>query len=95
MNTIIVEVLTLNRSLKVIPILNKVDTNPKISLMEDTSTFAKNLEHIYFSKITIGYRVIFRRSVADGLTVPELKTKKDFKAIYEINALYKEVFNCA
>lgn len=95
MNTLIGELLQLNESLRVIPILNKVDTNPRVNLTEDASLFVQDLENITFSNVTIGYRVAFRRSVADGLAVTELKNRKDTKAISEINDLYKEVFGDA
>ena len=95
MNTLIGEVIQLNQKLRVIPILNKVDTNPRVALTEDASTFAEDLENIDFSNINIGYRVAFRRSVADGLAVTELKNRKDAKAILEIKGLYEEVFSHA
>lgn len=95
MNSLIGEVLPLNEKLRVIPILNKVDTNPRIDLTGEASSFAEELEHINFSNITIGYRVAFRRSVADGLAVTELKSKKDQKAVSEIFSLYEEVFKDA
>lgn len=97
MDAIVGEVLHLNEKLKTIAFLNKVDTNPRISLAEEATTFATELKHLTFYKIiTLGYRVAYRRSVADGMGVTELsKTKKDLKAIQEINNLYQEVFKDA
>lgn len=97
MDAIVGEVLTLNEKLRTIAFLNKVDTNPRISLVEEAMHFAKDLKHLNFSKdITVGYRVAFRRSVADGTAVTELaKAKKDPKATQEIVKLYEEIFKNA
>ncbi len=95
MNTLIGEVKQLNEKIRVVAFLNKVDTNPKIDLSNDASIHASEFEHVAFSKIFIGYRVAFRRSVADGLSVTELKNKKDVKAISEIKTLYGAVFKDA
>jgi len=97
MNSIVGEVLPLNEKLRTIAFLNKVDTNPRIGLVEEATNFATELKHlIFFKTITVGYRVAFRRSIADGMAVTELsKTKKDIKAIQEIVSLYHEVFKNA
>ena len=94
MNAIVGEVLSLNEKLRTIAFLNKLDTNLRIGLAEDASTFAADLKYLNFLKtITIGYRVAFRRSIADGMAVTELtKVKRDPKAISEITNLYQEVF---
>lgn len=97
MNSIVGEVLLLNEKLRTIAFLNKVDTNPRIGLAEEAINFASELKHLAFLKTTtVGYRVAFRRSIADGMAVTELsKTKKDLKAIQEIISLYHEVFKDA
>ena len=95
MNTLIDEVLQLNENLKVVAFLNKVDTNPKIALSDDASNFALDFKNLNFTNLTIGYRVAFRRAVADGLGVTELKIRKDRKAINEIQSLYNKVFEDA
>jgi chromosome partitioning protein len=97
MDAIVGEVLHLNEKLRTIAFLNKVDTNPRIALVEEATNLATELKHLTFHKaITIGYRVAFRRSVADGMAVTELsKSKKDSKAIQEIINLYQEVFKDA
>lgn len=97
MNSIVGEVLPLNEKLRTIAFLNKVDTNPRIGLVEEATNFATELKHLIFLKtISIGYRVAFRRSIADGMAVTELsKSKKDIKAIQEIVGLYHEVFKDA
>ncbi|MDC0344922.1 AAA family ATPase [Alphaproteobacteria bacterium] len=89
------EVKELNQELKAIAFLNKFDTNPRVALTNDAEQFAQNFKNLELSDTKIGYRVAFRRSIAEGLSVTEIKTKKDIKAIAEINKLYKEVFTDA
>lgn len=91
MDDLIGEALSMNEILRTVVFLNNVDSNPKISLSNEALTFAKNLKNIKFSGLKVGYRVAFRRSVADGQSVTEID-KKDPKANQEIMALYKEVF---
>lgn len=91
MDDLIGEVLSLNENLRTVSFLNKVDSNPKISLLSESMQFAQGLKNIPFSGLKVGYRVAFRRSVADGQSVTELD-KKDPKANQEIIALYEEVF---
>lgn len=95
MNDLIGDVKNYNEKLRNITFLNKVDTNPKIDLSEDATNFVVGLNNVTFHHIYIAYRVAFRRSVADGLSVTELKNKKDTKAIAEIKKLYHEVFKNA
>lgn len=95
MDKLIGEVAQLNENLRSFAFLNKVDTNPRVRLSNDASNLAETLENIEMSPVEIGYRVAFRRSVADGLAVTELKNKKDPKASQEIKNLYKEVFKDA
>ena len=97
MNSIVGEVLALNDKLITISFLNKLDANVRIGLTEDASTLADGLEHLNFKKtITVGYRVAFRRAIADGLSVEELYgSRKDDKAATEIHNLYCEIYNHA
>ena len=95
MDELVGEVVSFNDQLRTCAFLNKVDTNPRVALSAEASSFASDFKNLYFSDVTIGYRVAFRRSVADGRAVTELKNGKDSKALAEINALYKEVFKDA
>jgi chromosome partitioning protein len=95
LSTIIEQVKTLNENLKVISFLNKVETNHKIDLTSDAISAAKNLPNINLLNLVVSYRISFRRSVAEGLAVNEIKPKKDKKAILEMEQLYKEVFKNA
>jgi chromosome partitioning protein len=94
MDKLIGEVISLNEKLRTIVFLNKVDTNSKISLSDEALHFTNSLKNIQFSGIKVGYRVSFRRSVADGQSITELD-RKDTKAISELMDLYKEVFQNA
>jgi chromosome partitioning protein len=94
MDSLVGELLPLNDKIRTITFLNKVDTNPRIGLVEEASIFTASLKNLWFSGIKIGYRVAYRRSVAEGQAVTELE-RKDSKAVAEIMELYKEVFRNA
>ncbi|MDR2781590.1 MAG: AAA family ATPase [Holosporaceae bacterium] len=96
MDEIVGEAKTMNENLRAISVMNKVDSNPKIILKDEALTIAKGLKNIDFSELTIGYRVSYRRCIADGIAVTELqKSKKDEKSIVEMLSLYEEVFKDA
>lgn len=95
MDSIVGEVLQLNESLKTIVILNKVDTNPRISLSNEATDFASECEYLKFSKLTMGYRVSYRKAIAEGKCVTELPKKYIEKSIIEIKNIYDEVFKNA
>jgi chromosome partitioning protein len=95
MDEIIGEAKELNENLKAISIMNKVDSNPKIVLKDEALVIAKGLKNIIFPGLTIGYRVSYRRCVAEGIAVTEQKSKKDEKAIAEMIGLYEEIFRDA
>lgn len=94
MDNMIGELLLLNDRLRSIIFLNKVDSNPKVALADEAVAFTDSLKNITFSGIRVGYRVAYRRSVAEGQSVTELD-RKDSKAVTEITRLYKEVFQDA
>ncbi len=95
MDNLVGDSIEFNENLETIGFLNKVDTNPKINLTEEAQELAKGCKFIKIKDITIGYRVAFRRSTADGLAVNELKSKKDLKSIKEMDKLYQEIFKNA
>jgi len=94
MDDLLGEVKTLNTHLKTIGVMNKVDANPRTGMTQEASEIAENFRNIRLLDGGVGYRVAFRRSVADGLAVTEMK-HKDKKAIQEIENVYKEVFQDA
>lgn len=94
METIINEAAVMNTKLKTIGVMNKVDANPKILLKEEAKEIAKDLKNICFSGLMVGYRVSYRRCIAEGIAVTELgKSRKDDKAVAEMNKIYKDVFD--
>ena len=92
MDEIIGDAREYNEKLKAICVMNKVDTNPKIGFKNEAQAIATDLKNITFPKTYLGYRVNYRRCIAEGMSVVELKTKKDDKAVSEILNLYEEVF---
>jgi chromosome partitioning protein len=96
MDALIDEVKPLNENLRVLSLLNKVDANPKLDLVEDAVRLVKDYKNLPLCSQYVGYRVAFRRSVAEGLGITELKrAQRDNKAIFEMNVVYKEVFGDA
>lgn len=95
MDAIVGEVLQLNENLKTLVILNKVDTNPKILLSSEATVFATECQFLKFSNLTMGYRVSYRKAVAEGMCVKELFNKRTDKALLEITKIYEEVFRYA
>lgn len=82
----------LNDKLKSFAVLNKVDTNPKITMPEDTIRAVAALDNIQIlENVRIGYRLAFRKASAEGSSVFEA-LKPDPKAIQEMHKLYIEVF---
>lgn len=93
MNTLVGNALELNPNLRTVCFMNKVDTNPRVELSEDATSLAKECTNLTFKDIPVGYRVSFRRCVAEGLSVIEYKGKREEKAKSEITKLYEDVFN--
>ena len=95
MNTLVSDVLKFNEKLQTLVFLNKVDTNPRIPMTNEAEEILKECKGLNFCDVKIGYRIAFRRAIAEGLGVVELKkSKQDKKAVEEINKLYMEIFEC-
>lgn len=93
MDGIVDMVKEINPNLKVITFLNNADTNPKIEMGRNAVDLSDPLRHLSVSgDIIISSRIAFRRAIAEGLIVNELKERKDHKAILEIENLYEKVF---
>lgn len=92
MDTIVGEALGLNPDMKPLLVLNKQDTNPRISLATEAEALAKEMQNLQILNTKLCYRVAYRRSAAEGRAVNELD-KLDPKAVSELDALYKEVFS--
>ena len=94
MNALVREAAALNEPLRAVTVLNKVDTNPRVGLADETAEMTKDLSHIRLLDVRLGYRVAYRRAAAEGQAVNEL-IKKDQRAITEIENLIREVFKDA
>lgn len=81
-----------NENVRLLAVLNRVDTNPKIGFNEDVQSRLMEIEGIKLVSVMVGNRVAIRRAAADGQAVVELE-KDDTKAVQEMKALYEEVFN--
>jgi len=92
MDQIVGEALGLNPEMKPYLVLNKQDTNPRISIATEAEALAKEMENLKILDTKLGYRVAYRRSAAEGRAVNELD-KRDPKAVAELDSLYKEVFS--
>lgn len=90
-DTVVEEAKALNEKIRSFLVLNKVDSNPRIGIAEEVVEYASDLANLVPLPVKIGYRVAYRRSVAEGQAVNELP-KKDQKAIAEMEQLYKEVY---
>lgn len=75
-------------------VVNKADTHPAIKIADEVAEFAQELENITVAKNRLGYRVAFRRCVADGRAVNETE-KVDRKAVAEFTAMVEEVLSGA
>ena len=97
MDILLDEVILSNDKLRTVAFINRDDTNPKMLLASEASKLASEFRNLDFKSFSVGDRVAYRRSVADGLSVTELKSKSksDLKAIEEMSILYQEVFKNA
>ena len=97
MDILLDDVIASNDKLRTVAFINCDDTNPVMVLSDEASKLASECRNLIFKKFSVGNRVAYRRSVADGLGVVELKSrsKSDAKAIEEMNILYNEVFKDA
>lgn len=90
-DTVVGEARALNEGIRSFLVMNKVDSNPRISLSDEVLEYAADLENLTPLAVKVGYRVAYRRSAAEGQAVNEL-AKRDPKAISEMENLYQEVF---
>lgn len=81
-----------NLNLSVTYCLNMADTNPRMGFMEAGKEILNKYPLGNIAKTSLGRRIAFRRSMAEGLAVIELPNKDD-KSTIELQELYNEVFN--
>jgi len=92
MDEIVEQAQGFNPELRGFIVLNKVDTNPQIKMTEVIAGFTEGFKNLSLMEPRIGYRVAYRRSIADGQAVNEV-TPKDAKAVSEMDSFYREVLN--
>lgn len=76
--------------IEVMAVINKADTNPMIRETQETEAAIRQLEGITLAPTSIGYRVLMRRSLTEGLGVGEWAPRS--RAASEINHLAQTVF---
>jgi chromosome partitioning protein len=84
-----------NRSLIARTFISQAETNPLVTLREQTEEIMGSIDNSVMSiadNCTINKRICFVHSIPLGRGVSELE-KKDTKAISEITALYEEIFS--
>jgi chromosome partitioning protein len=75
-------------------LINRGSPNPQVKETEEAQQIMQELEAIELYENTLIERIAFRRAAKLGVAVNELNGKnRDPKAIAEISALYKEIFN--
>ncbi len=75
-------------------LINRASPNPQVKETEEAREIMQELEAIKLCDIKLVERIAFRRAAKFGVAVNELNGKdRDPKAIAEMSALYKEVFN--
>jgi len=83
-----------NPDLRACAFINKADTHPGVSIVEETVEAISKLEGIELLNAKLYYRLAYRKAAELGMSVQELPAKyKNHKAIMEVFALYQEVFN--
>jgi len=81
-----------NLELKAYTVINRVSTNPSVKEAEEAMELLAEFPNLCTLKTTLKDRISFRKSVREGKSVLEF-LPKDKKAITEIKALYKELFD--
>jgi chromosome partitioning protein len=89
-NELVEQAQGINEGLRAYLVINKVDTNPQIKMADGVAEFAADLTNIELLTARLGYRVAFRRCIAEGVAINEME-KIDKKAVAELRALYDEV----
>ncbi|MDR0942742.1 MAG: hypothetical protein LBM19_04015 [Holosporales bacterium] len=83
--------LEINESLKAYVVINQASPNPAVKEAGETKDFLSEFKNIKLLDPVICERISFRRAALNGMAITEYKPE-DFKAIEEINNLYKETF---
>lgn len=81
-----------NSALQARVIISRSSTNPSVHESEETEKLLVDFPNLDLANVTVRDRIAYRKAAKDGLSVTELKPR-DPKAVEEMEALYKEVFN--
>lgn len=79
------------KDLQVLTVINKADTNIQIRETQETEEALAQVSGITLAPTSIGYRVVMRRSLTEGLGAAEWAPRS--KAAEEIDLLARAVFN--
>lgn len=91
MNGLVQTCRTFNPGLIAKVIISRSSTNPSVTETNDARALISDFPCLTLADVYFRDRIAYRRAAKDGLAVIELKSK-DPKAIDEINAIYREVF---
>jgi chromosome partitioning protein len=80
-----------NPDLQARVIISRSSTNPSVHESDDTGKLLADFPNLDLANVIVRDRIAYRKAAKDGLAVIELKPK-DFKAVEEMEILYKEVF---
>jgi len=92
LNTLVDTAKDINEALKAYVVINQASPNPAVKEVEEARKFVSEFDNLRPLNTCLYERIVFRRSAINGMAVTEYKPE-DYKAIEEIESLYKEVFN--
>lgn len=90
MNDLVYSARGFNEHLDAMVAVNCASTNPRISETDELRSLVEDLEHLRLADARVCDRIVFRKSIREGLGVTEM-TPEDGKAVFEIRRLYKEI----
>lgn len=82
----------LNENLRAFVVLNRVDSNPSMTLASSVATFAREFPNLGLLESRLVDRVAHRRAVSRGRSVAECLPPQD-KAVIELNRFVEEVLH--
>lgn len=91
LNTLVETALEINEGLKAYVVINQSSPNPAVREADEMKEFLSEFDNINLMSSVICERIVFRRAALNGMAVTEYKPE-DIKAIDEMNALYREIF---
>lgn len=92
LDDLLTETKLFNQNLKAFCVINRSSPNPSVNETNEATTLFNELTNIIFCEVILKDRIAYRKAVAEGQGVAEIKPL-DIKAKEEIEALYHFVFN--